>query len=94
MTPERFKYITVHYNFRHDGVSRFFGVNERTARRWASGEMPIPRYIGLLLELMIRTDTSPQDCLRWEGSLSKAEIKQMRMFRDEGAWNKTGGNVA
>lgn len=85
MKPERYREITEHFDFRHDGTARFLGINSRTSRRFASGEFPVPRPIGMLLELMYRTDTDPVKLLRWEGSLNEQKIRQLNMFRDENA---------
>jgi len=34
-------------------------VNERTSRRWALGELEIPRLVALVLHLMIRFKIDP-----------------------------------
>lgn len=36
-------------------------VNDRTVRRWASGETPVPTHIAMLLNLMLDTDTDISD---------------------------------
>lgn len=36
------------------GAARFFCVNERTSRRWASGEQPVPRVVEIALWLMMK----------------------------------------
>ncbi len=35
------------------GASRLFGVDPRTSRRWAIGELPVPRAVALCLILMM-----------------------------------------
>jgi hypothetical protein len=34
------------------GAARLFGYDERTIRRWASGELPVPRIIEVVLYLI------------------------------------------
>lgn len=35
-------------------AARFLGIDERTSRRWAAGEAPIPEAVGKLLRLMVK----------------------------------------
>jgi hypothetical protein len=42
------------------GAARLFNVNERTARRWASGEQDVPRAVQIALGLMIRFKVDPR----------------------------------
>ena len=41
------------------GADRFFKVGERTSRRWASGEYPIPRAVDYCLRMMIEKGVTP-----------------------------------
>jgi hypothetical protein len=41
------------------GAARFLGIDDRTSRRWALGEVSIPVSVHILLELMIRVRLSP-----------------------------------
>ena len=41
--------------------SRLIGVHDRTVRAWIGGRFPVPRYIAMLVNLMIATETSPED---------------------------------
>jgi hypothetical protein len=34
------------------GFAEFVGANERTVRRWATGEQDIPRWVAVMLGLM------------------------------------------
>jgi transcriptional regulator with XRE-family HTH domain len=52
MTTDRFREILELVGMTQVGAARFFDVDERTARRWAAGEIEIPRSIAMLLELM------------------------------------------
>ena len=47
-------------------AARFFRVNERLARRWASGDLPIPYSVELSLNLMIRLKLTALDVVREE----------------------------
>jgi hypothetical protein len=40
-------------------AARFVKVDERTSRRWATGEIPVPRAVALLLCVMIAKKISP-----------------------------------
>jgi hypothetical protein len=42
------------------GAAKLFNVNERTARRWASGEQDVPRAVEIALGLMIRFNIDPR----------------------------------
>lgn len=39
----------------------FLGVDERTSRRWVSGESTVPESVAKLLRLMIRMKIRPED---------------------------------
>jgi DNA-binding transcriptional regulator YiaG len=43
------------------GFSRFIGVGGRTVRSWISGEYPVPKTVALLVGLMVKTRTKPED---------------------------------
>ena len=32
------------------GFAKMIGVNDRTVRRWISGELPVPTYVAVILE--------------------------------------------
>lgn len=42
------------------GAARLFEVNERTGRRWASGEQDIPKAVEIALRLMVRYRVKPE----------------------------------
>jgi hypothetical protein len=44
-------------------AAKFLGVDPRTSRRWALGEVPVPRPVALLLRVMVRHKLSPNDVL-------------------------------
>jgi DNA-binding transcriptional regulator YiaG len=41
--------------------ARLIGVHDRTVRAWIGGRFPVPRYIAMLVNLMITTETGPED---------------------------------
>ena len=43
------------------GFSRFVGVGGRTVRGWIGDEYPVPKAVALLLALMVKTKTKPED---------------------------------
>jgi uncharacterized protein (DUF111 family) len=45
----------------HVEFARTVEVGERTVRRWASGDWPVPTPIAMLLKLMLKTKTRPED---------------------------------
>jgi hypothetical protein len=42
-------------------AGKFLGVDERTSRRWVSGDSAIPESAAKLLRLMIRLKLKPED---------------------------------
>jgi DNA-binding transcriptional regulator YiaG len=43
------------------GFSRFIGVGGRTVRSWIGDEFPVPKTVALLVNLMVKTKTNPED---------------------------------
>lgn len=58
MTAEQFKAAIAALDLSQVGAARLFGVNDRTARRWASGKADVPKMVALLLRLMVRHHVS------------------------------------
>src|SRR5262245_41445122 len=52
MTADRYSLLIKRLHLSQRGASRFMGINERTSRRYASGEAPVDRRTGMLLEIM------------------------------------------
>lgn len=61
MTPEKFQAAIEKLGLSQVKAARLFGYNERTTRRWASGEDPVPRIIEIVLWLMIKFKVRPTD---------------------------------
>jgi hypothetical protein len=60
MTPSDLRAALATLRLPVTGAARLFKVNERTARRWASGEQDVPRAVSIALELMIRFRVDPR----------------------------------
>ncbi len=58
---ERYETLLDKLDMTQVGAARFFDVGERTSRRWASGEIEVPLAVIMLLELLVKTGTSPHD---------------------------------
>lgn len=59
MTPNTFRELLDRLGLSQVGAASLFGVNDRTARRWASGEQDIPQAVALALMLMARHKVKP-----------------------------------
>lgn len=59
MTPDRYREILELLDITQVGAGKFFGVDERTSRRWARGKLEIPDSVAMLLELMIARKIKP-----------------------------------
>ncbi|MGO6734963.1 helix-turn-helix domain-containing protein [Rhizobium ruizarguesonis] len=60
MTADEFKAAIDTLGYSQVGISRLFGVNDRTGRRWASGEVPIPEAAATCLKLMLISGLTPE----------------------------------
>ena len=45
------------------GAAKFLGVNETTARRWATDRRPIPPVVAMMLRVMVAKDLMPSDVM-------------------------------
>jgi DNA-binding transcriptional regulator YdaS (Cro superfamily) len=46
------------------GAARLLGVDERTSRRWASGEREVPETVARFLSFLISADIKPDEVMR------------------------------
>jgi pyocin large subunit-like protein len=60
MSPSEFRAALAALGLPVVGAARVFGVNQRTAQRWASGEQEVPRAVELALTLMVRFKVDPR----------------------------------
>jgi len=54
MTPEDFREVLIETRLTQGDVARLFALNPRTVRRYASGELEVPRAIEVALKLIHR----------------------------------------
>jgi hypothetical protein len=60
MTADQFRDALETLRLPVTGAARLFGVNQRTAQRWASGEQDVPRAVEIALGLMVRFKVDPR----------------------------------
>ncbi len=63
MTSKRYNECLELLGLNQRAAGKFLGYNERTSRRFASGEADVPDSVAGLLELMVRTKHSPDQML-------------------------------
>lgn len=61
MTSRQFNKALTLLGFTQVGFARQLEIGERSVRRWASGQWPVPVPIGMLLNLMLATKCNPED---------------------------------
>lgn len=76
MTDEEYRDAIAQLGLTQIGASRFLRIGERTARRWASGEIEVPRSVELLFKVMLGCRLTPDDVLRIEMRRSKASASR------------------
>lgn len=64
MTPAEYRETIKALDLSQVGAARLFGVDPRTSRRWALGELPVPRTVVLCLRLMQAHGVSACDAER------------------------------
>jgi DNA-binding transcriptional regulator YiaG len=52
MTAADFRAVIARLGYGQRGFAEYVGANERTVRRWASGEQDIPPWVPVILGLM------------------------------------------
>jgi hypothetical protein len=67
MTPDEYRELIATVGLTQNGGAAFFGYDDRTARRWASGARPIPISVAMVLLLMRHYHLSPDDVLNVTG---------------------------
>jgi DNA-binding transcriptional regulator YiaG len=61
MNGERLQIAIDKIGISQRGLSRLIGVGERTVRSWIADVYPVPRGVAMLLNLMVKTKTKPDD---------------------------------
>lgn len=59
MTPTAYREAIAALDLSQVGAAKLFGVDPRTSRRWALGELPVPRAVELALRIMLTHGVTP-----------------------------------
>lgn len=60
MTPTQYRIAIEKLGLSQRGAARFLKIDERTSRRWALGELPVPEAVAKLFRVMIEIGISPE----------------------------------
>jgi DNA-binding transcriptional regulator YiaG len=60
MTPDAFRSELSRLGLTQAGAAAFLDVDERTVRRWAAGDKPVPKTVELLLAKLTPEEVSSQ----------------------------------
>lgn len=61
MTPKQYRAAIDRLGLSQVKAGAFLGVSARQSRRWALGEAEIPKVVAMILRLMVKTRTAPED---------------------------------
>lgn len=61
MTGDELKVAIVKCGFNQSSFARLIGVGGRTVRSWISEQFPVPKTVALLVYLIQKTKTKPED---------------------------------
>lgn len=61
MTEKQFNAALDRLGFTQVGFAAKLEIGERSVRRWASGQWPVPTPIAMLLNLMLKTKSTAED---------------------------------
>jgi hypothetical protein len=75
MDEKRYLEIIRQLGWSERGLALFFGITDRTQRRWKTNNS-IARPVAMVLELMVTKKLKPQDVLRLAG-MNAAEIRRI-----------------
>jgi hypothetical protein len=75
MDEKRYLEIIRQLGWSERGLALFFGITDRTQRRWKTNNS-ISRPVAMVLELMVAKKLKPQDVLRLAG-INAAEIRRI-----------------
>ncbi len=64
MTPTEYRDTIAALGLSQVKAARLLGVGERTSRRWALGEQPVPRAAALALRLMVDQGITAEEAER------------------------------
>lgn len=80
MTPDEFKTAIEKLGYSQVGIAKIFGVNGRTARRWASGANDIPRAVEMQINSMIEAGGITQEIMA-EVKAGQKELQESDVTR-------------
>ena len=61
MTAKQFQIALDRLGFTQVGFARQLEIGERSVRRWAAGQWPVPTEVAMLLNLMLDTKSTIED---------------------------------
>ena len=67
MSPDRYRALLDAVGLTPTGAAPFFGYDDRSARRWSEGMLPIPIAVAALLEVMAVCGLNADDVLAITG---------------------------
>lgn len=73
MTPAGYLDALDQLHLNHAEAAKLLGVQDRTSRRWGTGEAPIPRSVAIALQLIFHFGISPAE---YENQLRLAEQRE------------------
>jgi DNA-binding transcriptional regulator YiaG len=65
MDQDQFRFALDKLGLTQVGAAHLLNVNERTLRRWATGDQPVPLAVAYLLAIMIRHKITPEMLARY-----------------------------
>lgn len=60
MTPAELRTVLARLEISQVGLAAFVGVDPRTARRWAAGDIPVPKAVALILRFLDARKMAPE----------------------------------
>jgi hypothetical protein len=60
LSPEEFTYALSRLGINHVEFCTWLGLNRKQGRRYASGDIKVPKAVGKLLTLMVRLELTPE----------------------------------
>lgn len=64
MTPDKYREAIAALGLTQVGAARLLDVDERTSRRWANGERPIPGTVARFLTFLLSAGIKPDEVMK------------------------------
>ena len=61
MNAKQFQIALDRLGFTQSSFARTIDISDRMVRRWAAGEWPVPTQTAMLLNLMLKTESTAED---------------------------------